>query len=49
MSKKNIVLISEYNMPNDKFECIWSKDTKVMIDSNKTNGSTRTERLFKVK
>ena len=49
MSKNNIVLISEYNMPLDIFECIWSKDTKVMIDSNKINGSLRTERLFKVK
>ena len=49
MSKKNIVLISEYNMPSDKFECIWSKNIKVMIDSKKTNGCTRTERLFKVK
>ena len=49
MSQHNKVLISEYYMPEDRFECIWSKDTKVMIDSNKTNGSIRTERLFKVK
>ena len=49
MSQHNIVLISEYYMPNDKFECIWAKDTKVMIDSNKINGSIRTEKLFKVK
>lgn len=48
MAKHNIVLISEYNINNSHFECIWSKDTNVMIDSNKINGSKRIERLYKV-
>jgi DNA adenine methylase len=33
MSKNNIVLVSEYNMPSD-FECIWSKEVNVGLDSN---------------
>ena len=49
MAHNNIVLISEYNIDDDRFECIWSKNTNVMIDSNKTNGSKRIERLYKVK
>lgn len=46
MSKNNIVLISEYNMPDD-FECIWQKEVKtsLCIDRAKTN-SKRTEKLF---
>lgn len=47
MAYNNIVLISEYNIDDDRFECIWSKNTNVMIDSNKTNGSKRIERLYK--
>ena len=49
MSKKNIVFISEYDMPLDKFECIWQKDITITIDSNREQGSIRTEKLFKVK
>lgn len=52
MSKNNIVLISEYNMPEDKFECVWSKEHKVLIDSNKNSGdesNIRIEKLFKVR
>ena len=48
MSKNNIVLISEYWMP-EEFECIWEKKTTVRIDSNKKSkdkGMERTERLF---
>ena len=48
MSKYNIVLISEYNMPPD-FECIWSKETIVNFDSNRMNNgkdNNRTEKLF---
>lgn len=46
MSKDNIVLISEYNMPDD-FECIWQKEirTSLCIDRAKTD-SKRTEKLF---
>lgn len=48
LSKKNVVLISEYNMPED-FECIWSKETKTLIDSNKSakdENNIRIEKLF---
>lgn len=48
MSKNNIVLISEYSMPDD-FECIWERTTTVSLDSNKITGDSkniRTERLF---
>ena len=46
-SKNNIVLVSEYNMP-DNFECIWRKETKANFDSNRQNGidTTRIEKLF---
>jgi len=46
MSKNNIVLISEYNMPND-FECIWSKDLSCTL--NKTKITRRVEKLWKLK
>lgn len=52
MSKNNTVLISEYDMPDDIFECIWQKETKCSIDSNKVSGdksNNRVEKLFKVK
>ena len=48
MSKNNIVLISEYWMP-EEFELIWEKKTTVRIDSNKKSKDKkmeRTERLF---
>lgn len=47
-SVNNIVLISEYNMP-DEFECIWYKETKTLLDSNKEKSddkNIRIERLF---
>lgn len=50
MSKNNIVLISEYSMPND-FKCIWEKESKVNFDSNRKTGdkkNKRIEKLFKV-
>lgn len=43
MSKNNIILISEYNAPDD-FKCIWQKTTNVSIRA--TNKSTATEKLF---
>lgn len=49
LSKDNTVLISEYWMPEDRFECIWSKEHKVLIDSNKNSGddsNIRIEKLF---
>ena len=33
MSKDNIVLVSEYNAPND-FECIWTKQLTTTLDKN---------------
>lgn len=49
MAQNNIVLVSEYNISDNRFECIWSKDMNIMIDSNRTNGSKRTEKLYKLK
>ena len=46
MSKNNIVLISEYSMPDD-FECIWEKTLKCTLDKN--SRTDKVERLFKVK
>lgn len=51
MSKNNIVLISEYNMPDD-FECIWSKENRCLIYSNRNSNdesNNRTEKLFILK
>ena len=48
MSKNNIVLISEYNMPND-FECIWSKNVSTSMDNGRDSigdKSNRVEKLF---
>ena len=46
LSKNNIVLISEYNMPPD-FKCIWEKERTVKQDANK-KGMKATEKLFMV-
>ena len=51
MSRDNIVLISEYWMPDD-FECIWEKESKVNFDSNRNSNddkNKRIEKLFKLK
>lgn len=48
MSKENIVLVSEYDMPND-FECIWEKDYKCLLSSSKKESdenNKRCEKLF---
>lgn len=50
-STYNTVLISEYDMPED-FTCIYSKEVKTLLDSNKSSGddtSTRIERLYTYK
>lgn len=50
LSKNNTVLISEYEMPEDKFECIWSKDIKVGISRvGNIKNKKRVEKLFKVR
>ena len=43
MSKNNVVLISEYNMP-EGFKCIWEKEHKVGI--NQSSHTNRIEKLF---
>ncbi|AUR80864.1 hypothetical protein [Enterococcus phage PMBT2] len=51
LAKNNIVLISEYEMPDDYFECIWSKEQLVNVKNNvkHNNSKKRVEKLFKVK
>ena len=43
MSKKNIVIISEYDMPID-FKCIWEYEHKTTLKVNKHE--KRIEKLF---
>ena len=48
MSKKNIVIVSEYNAPED-FRCIWSKEHLANFDCNRgddTKSKVRIEKLF---
>lgn len=45
MSKDNIILISEYEMPDD-FTCIWEKNLKCTLDKN--SRTDRIERLFTI-
>ncbi len=47
MSKDNVVLMSEYNMP-EEFECIWEIETKTSMDKQ-NNQQKRIEKIFKVK
>lgn len=46
MSKVNTVLISEYNIEDERFEVIWQKESKVGIDSKKVNHTSRVEKLY---
>lgn len=45
IAKNNIVIMCEYDMPED-FECIWQKERKVLQKSNRITGDTATEKLF---
>lgn len=45
MSKNNIVIISEYSMPED-FVCIWEKERKVLQKSDRIKGDKAIEKLF---
>lgn len=47
MAKDNIVLISEYWMPENDFECIWQGELKCTLDHNKRE--TKVEKLFVVR
>ena len=49
MSKNNVVLISEYDMPNDYFECIWEKKVTTTLNNHRgvnNEKNNRTEKLF---
>ncbi|MGL5767682.1 MAG: DNA adenine methylase [Sarcina sp.] len=46
MSKDNIVLISEYNIP-EEFKCIWEKELKTSLGSG-VNGDSKKERIEKL-
>ena len=46
-SENNIVLISEYNMP-EEFTCIWQKETKTLLDSNKEKSDDKNIRIEKL-
>ena len=50
LAKNNTVLISEYNMPENNFECIWMKDVKVAVSGQgDIKNKARVEKLFIVK
>lgn len=50
LAKNNTVIISEYEMPEEYFECIWSKEVKVGISSiGNIKNKKRVEKLFKVR
>ena len=50
MSKRNIVLISSYEITDDRFECVYTFDkVKSTIQSGTNNKPNKTERLFMVK
>lgn len=50
LAKNNTVLISEYEMPEDNFECIWSKEVKIAISGQgDIKSKKRVEKLFKVR
>lgn len=45
MAKTNIVLVSEYWMPEDGFECIWEGKLKCTLD--KASRTDKTEKLYR--
>ena len=51
LAKNNTVLISEYQMPEEHFECIWSKEHLVNVkhDIKHDKNKKRVEKLFKVR
>ena len=46
-NKGNTLLISEYEMPETWFECVWEKEVKTHL--NNRNKISKTEKLFMVK
>lgn len=49
MSEHNTVLISEYNMPSDRFDVVWEKEHSVNLAAKRGAKSTRIERLYTVR
>lgn len=50
LAKNNTVLISEYELPEEYFECIWKKDVKVTLNAKvSVVNKKRVEKLFKVR
>lgn len=50
LAKNNTVLISEYEMSEDNFECIWAKEVNVGISGQgDIKNKKRVEKLFKVR
>lgn len=49
-SENNIVYISEYDMPKDRFNCVWEMEVKSSLSANGKNGGSKNsiERLYKV-
>jgi DNA adenine methylase len=47
MSKNNVVLISEYNMPND-FECVWSKEVTTSLNNERGINNIKNNRIEKL-
>lgn len=47
MAEHNTVLISEYNMPK-VFKCIWQKETKTNLDSNRKSDDANNKRVEKL-
>lgn len=47
MSKDNIVLVSEYNMP-DGFDCIWSKEVTTSVNCNRLTNDKKNQRVEKL-
>lgn len=47
MSKDNIILCSEYNMPSE-FECVWSKDVRMSLNKNNSK-QVKVEKLYTYK
>ena len=45
LSKNNIVIISEYNMPSD-FICLWEKEKPITLKSGRTYCDKMSEKLF---
>lgn len=47
LSKNNVILVSEYFMPED-FTCIWTKERKVMQKSDRVAAEKAVEKLFTI-